>query len=70
MKKYLFPPRSTWSSILERPLLEVRELESVVQGILDEVASQGDAALLEFTERFDGVQLDQLQVSESELSAA
>lgn len=70
MKKYLFPPRSEWNRILARPLLDVQQLENTVQGILDEVATRGDAALLALTERFDRVQLDQLQVTEAELATA
>lgn len=70
MKKYLFPTRAEWPKLLERPLLDVRQLETTVQGILDEVASRGDEALLELTERFDRVKLDQLQVREEEFTAA
>ena len=43
-----------------------------VAAIVDEVRRRGDAALLDFTKRFDGVELgaDQLRVSEDEWAAA
>lgn len=41
-----------------------------VQLILGKVKAEGDKALLEFTEKFDGVILDDLEVSEEELEEA
>ncbi len=38
--------------------------------IIDEVRQGGDAALIELTERYDGVRLQELAVSESEFAAA
>lgn len=41
-----------------------------VEQIMDDVRRRGDAALLELTERFDGVRLTRLQVSEEEIARA
>ncbi len=41
-----------------------------VAGILAEVAARGDAALLEYTSRFDGAQLTCLEVTKEEIAAA
>src|SRR4051794_23842855 len=42
----------------------------LVQGIFDDVARRGDAALREYTARFDGATLDDLAVGEAEFAAA
>lgn len=48
------------------------EIEQRTRAILDAVHERGDAALIEFTERFDGVRLDpdQIAVTQAELVAA
>src|SRR5678815_3524058 len=43
------------------------ELMSVVGEIIDDVRARGDEALIEYTARFDKVELKQLRVSEEEL---
>jgi histidinol dehydrogenase len=43
------------------------ELMNAVGAIVDDVRTRGDAALIEYTERFDGIQLKELRVSEEEL---
>ena len=47
-----------------------REAAEQVDAILERVRSQGDAALMELTERFDGVRPDPLRVPAAELAAA
>ena len=46
------------------------ELHERVQAIIDAVRTRGDAAIQEFSERFDRVKLSALQVSEQEFAAA
>ncbi len=46
------------------------EVAQAVQEILVQVQQRGDAALLELTERFDGVRPDSIRVPEAELEAA
>jgi len=57
--------------LVERAAVE-RDVEPAVRGILAAVRADGDAALIEFTRRFDGVELtaDRLRVSEAETAAA
>lgn len=45
------------------------DVTNQVKSILDEVRSRGDSALLEFTERYDGVKLKDLRVKEREIDA-
>lgn len=47
-----------------------RNVVSVVEEILDAVKERGDAAVLDYCERFDGVRPERLFVSESEISEA
>ncbi|MEM8924707.1 MAG: histidinol dehydrogenase [Actinomycetota bacterium] len=55
---------------LPRPELAGEEPRSVVRDLIAEVRADGDDALRRLTERFDGVALDALRVSEAELDAA
>ena len=43
------------------------ELMSVVAAIVDDVRARGDAALIDYTKRFDDVEVERLRVSEAEL---
>jgi len=58
---------------LDRPVAAApADLVARVAAIVEEVRRQGDAALIELTKRFDGVELsaDELRVSEAEWAAA
>ena len=44
-------------------------LTALVKGIISDVRARGDAALYEYAEKFDGVKLDSLIVSEAEYAA-
>ncbi|MBN2240046.1 MAG: histidinol dehydrogenase [Dehalococcoidales bacterium] len=49
---------------------EADEREQAVRDIIREVSRRGDAALYEFTERYDGVKLDSLAVRKETIEAA
>jgi histidinol dehydrogenase len=55
---------------LQRPPMTAGNLQLRVAEIISCVSEQGDDALFEFTEKYDGVKLDQLEVSGSEWEAA
>lgn len=55
---------------LPRPSLGGAPPVEAVRAILADVAARGDAALIDYTERFDGVTLTDLTVSTEELAAA
>ncbi len=63
------PEQKDWASLLERPSFDARELLPKVEAIINEVRVNGDAALLQFTQEFDKVQLKSIALSE-ELKAA
>ncbi|MEO5678790.1 MAG: histidinol dehydrogenase [Acidimicrobiales bacterium] len=57
-------------SLLPRPVVGVGAPVQAVRAILDDVRGRGDAALLDLTERFDGVRPEPLRVPAIELKAA
>ncbi|MDH5381155.1 MAG: histidinol dehydrogenase [Cyclobacteriaceae bacterium] len=65
MKTYINPERKQWSELAKRPAMETDYLRSTIQNILDGVKKGGDKAIIEFTERFDGVKLDDLEFPKS-----
>ena len=56
--------------ILNRDIQAEEDVSAAVDTVLAEVRAKGDAALFAYTERFDGVALTDLQVSEDEIEAA
>jgi len=58
-------------SALQRPAQrDAKGVAAAAQKIIDNVRQNGDVALRELTERFDGASLSELQVSEAEFAAA
>ena len=70
MNIYRNPTRDAWKTLVERPSLEAAALEQTVAEIIADVRASGDEALRRFTERFDGVTLKAIEVSEAEFAAA
>ncbi|MDO6808992.1 histidinol dehydrogenase [Zobellia galactanivorans] len=70
MKKIYSPDRSEWNRILERPTQTVADIEQTVEAIFKEVRANGDATLRKYTEKFDGVVLENIVVSEDEIEEA
>ncbi|MBC7485275.1 MAG: histidinol dehydrogenase [Cytophagaceae bacterium] len=64
------PQRPLWQYLTKRPEVESEELESKIQEILTAVKKSGDAALINFTSQFDGIDLTDLIVSKSEWEEA
>lgn len=58
-------------SVLARPILSnSTTIESQVKKIIAQIQLQGDQALYELTEKFDGIKLKNLQASQDELNSA
>ncbi len=70
MTIYDYPERSTWASIVQRPHLDVSQLASVVNGVLDDIRQNGDSAVKKYEEKFDHVVLSSLKVSDEEMAEA
>lgn len=70
MKTYINPPKNTWDELVERPMFSIRELREQVQQILSDIRTNGMDAIRAYTEKFDGVSIQQITVSEKEISEA
>ena len=56
--------------ILNRDIRAEENVSAAVDAVIQAVCKNGDAALLEYTEKFDGVKLKTLQVEPTEIAAA
>ncbi len=70
MQIYRYPDRNDWPLILTRPSIDLNSLEKSVKKILEEVKDQGDDAVKRYTEKFDGIYPEVLEVSEDEFLKA
>lgn len=64
------PPSSEWNSILKRPAFDSSQLEESVSKILLDIKLNGEEAVKKYVLKFDGVNLKELRVSDSEIEAA
>ena len=64
------PTEKDCPSICERPHLNVRELNTIVTGVLDDIKKRGDRAIIDYEERFDHVRLSTLTISDDEINEA
>ena len=64
------PERSEWAKIVERPHLDVSELNETVASVLADVRKRGDDAVKGYELKFDHVDLDSLVVTEEEMEEA
>ena len=70
MRKLIYPGDAELAAALERPLAGNSEIDVKVREILASVKSGGDAALREFSEKFDGYAADSLSVEAAEIEQA
>lgn len=70
MKKIEFPEKKYWSRLLQRPTQSVKDIETTVTKIFDDIQLNGDAAIKKYTSFFDEVDLTDFEVSQSEISSA
>lgn len=70
IKTYIAPARSEWAQIIQRPQLDHLSLVGKVTDVLEAIKKEGDQAVRQFTATFDGVQLEDFSVSETEWTEA
>jgi histidinol dehydrogenase len=70
MNKVINPAKSEWSQLLERPTQSVAAIEETVTSIFDDIKRNGNEGVKRYTSKFDGVELDDLFVSEAEIDEA
>lgn len=64
------PDRKEWPKLLARPTVDVQQLDKTVSIVFDEIKSLGDRAVRKNTKQFDGVEITEIKVSESEFAEA
>jgi len=64
------PLLETLPKLLQRPSMDHAGLYAVVQDVLDAVRTGGDKAVASYTKQFDGVTIDNLKVSATEIKEA
>lgn len=62
--------QAEYNQLCARPMLDYKTLHANVQLMLDAVKQWGDVAVREYTEKFDGVVVDALQVTKAEFTEA
>ena len=62
--------RQDWNELIKRPEIEKESLNQLVQGVLDNVKRNKDAALIKYAKEFDKVTIIQLAVSNKEIDNA
>ncbi|MDP2060036.1 MAG: histidinol dehydrogenase [Flavobacteriaceae bacterium] len=70
MNKIYNPNRNDWQAILKRPTQTFADIELIAKEVFDKIRREGDAALSEYTTRFDHVSLITQKVSEGEIQEA
>lgn len=70
MKIIRHPNRLEWSAIVERPHLDVSQLNTTVAAVLADVKARGDEAVKDYELKFDHAQLASLAVGEEEMKEA
>lgn len=70
MKKIYNPKLETWSEICKRPTKTFNDIEETVKQIFKEVQQKGDAAISKYASFFDGVNLEDIQVTSAEIEIA
>jgi histidinol dehydrogenase len=65
-----YPEKNEWTALVERPRLDVSQLNATVSAVLADVRQHGDEAVKRYEEQFDHAQLDDLAVTEEEIDEA
>lgn len=64
-----YPQKDAWEDLMERPVMDLSEIEERVKPIMEKVKLEGDSAIKEFSEKFDKVSLENFKVSKEEIEA-
>jgi histidinol dehydrogenase len=70
MKFISNPDRSTWQALTQRPTADFSSLEPIVDEVFAAVRNNGDAAIREYSQRFDAYTPDELLVDAQALANA
>lgn len=64
------PPPAEWKTLLQRPAVDASLLFEQVRSIMQAVKTGGDAAVIQYTQNFDGVALQTIEISKEMMATA
>ena len=64
------PNRENWSQILQRPTQSFKNIEQTVKEIFSDIQTTGDIAVAKYTALFDGIALENIEVTNQEIKEA
>lgn len=70
MIKIINPAEGTWEQILKRPTATFQEIEVTAKSVFNEIQNKGDDAVCKYTSLFDGIVLQNYEVSAAEIQEA
>ncbi len=70
MKTFIYPHKEEWDLLCRRPLADRSDLSDIVRAILLNVRDNGDFAVSDMEEKYDGAALKSLKVSQAEITRA
>lgn len=70
MKTYIKPNKEQWAQLIERPTINQEQLTIAVDSIISDIKQNGDKTLFKYASLFDGVELNDLTVSETAIAVA
>lgn len=65
-----YPEVKDWNEIAVRPQIDLTSLYSTVNSVLEDIKANGDSAVIEYEHKFDHVKLQDLRVSDEEITEA
>ena len=70
MEAFIYPKKEDWKALLARPTASYEELESLVSQVFIEVQKDGDKAVAAYTQKFDQISLNNIAITQSEITQA
>lgn len=67
MRKVKYPVQQSWEELCKRPAFDSTKLEANVRDILSAVKERGDTVLVEFNQKFDGVETKEIKLDLSKM---
>ena len=68
MQIYRYPPKDSWNKLTVRPSADYSDKLPIVEEVMRNIRMRGDAAVREYTLKFDKAVVNQLQVTEQEFA--
>ncbi|MDG1053233.1 MAG: histidinol dehydrogenase [Flavobacteriaceae bacterium] len=70
MEEFIYPKKEEWKALLARPTASYEALEPLVSEVFTRVQKEGDKAVVAYTQQFDKTALENIAVSQDEITAA